>query len=417
MELVVNKIKELAKSSQEFVDGFLHRCDKSARRNPIEILKRLQRESFSDLMKLRDRQDKFERMLSFYKTSKASPFQESSTHVRGEVDALGAILLLGNDDQQHYDALDRAGIKTGIRSRFTFETTIRVKDMLLAELVASTRDGDEVSGSALSLAKVSYVANVSDWFSAIAIPIGAQSRDIEITKNSSDQRKGLTDLSSFGPPLLYQHNGSTIGLTVRKSNVIASMAQSVSGLGLQPFSDGISQCFSTFGQIAFQFPRGIKFSLLGLHQVPKSSSHHTKLGSLIIPLAKHRRAPEAPFEASAPLMETDILQMVSTGSIAMKLETELDENTKIGGWIEMKNSNPKQLQWAVNMFDDSENESGWGMCVSGITEGSGNRAHLQAESYLKLNFGTKFSLKPGITYAVDGDARIFALMLRSNWSF
>ncbi|KAJ9165939.1 hypothetical protein P3X46_020750 [Hevea brasiliensis] len=384
--LLVDKIKGLAKSGQGFVDGLLHRRENFTRRNPIEILKRLQREAFSDLMKLRDRQDKVERTLSFYKASKRSPFQEASTHVRGEIDVLGAILLLGNVDQQHHDALGRAGIKTGIDSRFTFETTIREKDALLAELVGTTKCDDEVSLSALSLAK----------------------------------KKGLTDLSCVGPPLLNQPNGSTIGLKVRKSNVTASMAQSVSGFGMQPCSDGIGRCFSTFGGLVCQLPRGLKLSLLGVHQLRKSSSHHAKLGALTVPMAflKHHKAPETMVEASAPLSETNTLQTFSTGSIAVKVETELDENTTISGWIEMNNSNSNPLQWAVNLFDDSEDESGWGMCVSGMmAEGSRKWTHLQAESYLKLNLGNKFSIKPGIAYAVESNARIFALMLRSNWSF
>ncbi|KAJ6736429.1 GDSL ESTERASE/LIPASE [Salix viminalis] len=132
----------------------------------------------------------------------------------------------------------------------------------------------------------------NDWFSAIAIPVGAQFRDLDMTANSSNQmlrpssgflpfchvaiisltgadefadnieagaapietfvillqlspnllgkfielliswqKHGVTDLSSVGPPLLNQHNDAAgIGITVRKSNVIAMMAQSVSGL-------------------------------------------------------------------------------------------------------------------------------------------------------------------------------------------
>ncbi|XP_002510575.2 uncharacterized protein LOC8274702 [Ricinus communis] len=417
---VVDKIKGLTKSGQEFIDGLLHRRRSPTSRNPIEILKRLQREAFSDIMKLRDRQDKVERILSFSKASKGSPFKEASTRVRGEVDALGAILLLGDVDQKHYDALGRAGIKTGVDSRFTFETTIREKDTLLAEFVAnqnSTRyGGDDASGSGLSLAKVLYMANICDWFSLTAIPVGAQCRDFGISTSSSNQRKGLTDLSSTGPPLLNQHSGSTIGLSVRKSNVIASMAQSISGLGVHC---GICQYFSTFGQIVCQLPRGVKLSLLGLHQVPKSSGHNINFGSLTIPLVlmKGHKAPTIMSESAAPLMETDSLQIPSTGFIALKLESELDEDTKIGGWIEMKNSSVKQMQWAVNMFDDSEDESGWGVSVSGMVVGGNNWTHLQAESYLKINLGKKLSLKPGIAYAVEGNARIFGLMLRSNWSF
>ncbi|KAJ6352059.1 hypothetical protein OIU76_001303 [Salix suchowensis] len=420
---IVDKIKGVAKSGQDFVDGLLLRRKNSSRRNPIEILKRLQRESFSDLMKLRDRQDKVERVLSFYKTYKGSPFQETSTLVRGEVDASGAIMMLGDIDQEHCDAAGRAGIKTGISSRLSFQTIVRQKDSILAEFVASqigVVDIGGVSEGALTLAKVSYTANVNDWFSAIAIPVGAQFRDLDMTANPSNQKHGVTDLSSVGPPLLNQHNDAAIGITVRKSNVIAMMAQSVSGLRKQPLFDGIGRGFGTFGQIVCQLPKGLKFSLMGLQQVTTSSNDHSNLGALAIPVGflKHDKSPETSFQDSAQPVGASSLDITSrTGYVALKLESELDESTRIGGWIEMKNSNPRHLQWAVNAFDDAEDEFGWGLSLGGVFEGPTNHGRLQAESYVKLNIGKKFCLKPGITYSRDGNAKLLALMLRSNWSF
>ncbi|WCJ20595.1 SH3 domain-containing protein [Euphorbia peplus] len=362
LQKLYNSTRE-AKVTNQLSDGGLQ-CS-----HYIEILKRLQREAFSDQMKLRDKQDKLERVISYYRTSKGSPFQESSTRLRGDVDVLGAILLLGDVNQDYHDALCRAGIRTGVESKFTFETTVREKDTLFAEFGAGQNGvgyDSKGSGNALSLNKVSYMANVSDWLSLLAVPVGAQSRDFRTISNSSNQRKGLTDLSFAGPPLLHQHNGSTVGLTVRKSNVIASVAQSLSGLGMQENSS------NRIGQ-------------------------------------QH--------EDVEPLVERNALQSLATGSIALNLEFELDENTKIGGWVEMESSNSKQMRWAVNVFDDSEDEIGWGMCVSGMVEGSSNWSRLQAESYLKLNLGEKLSIKPGIAYAMDGNANTFALMLRSSWSF
>ncbi|KAJ6306294.1 hypothetical protein OIU78_021583 [Salix suchowensis] len=420
---IVDKIKGVAKSGQDFVDGLLLRRKNSSRRNPIEILKRLQRESFSDLMKLRDRQDKVERVLSFYKTYKGSPFQETSTLVRGEVDASGAIMMLGDIDQEHCDAAGRAGIKTGISSRLSFQTIVRQKDSILAEFVASqigVVDIGGVSEGALTLAKVSYTANVNDWLSAIAIPVGAQFRDLDMTANSSNQKHGVTDLSSVGPPVLNQHNDAAIGITVRKSNVIAMMAQSVSGLRKQPLFDGIGRGFGTFGQIVCQLPKRIKLSLMGLQQVTTSSNDHSNLGALAIPVGflKHDKSPETSFQDSAQPVGASSLDITSrTGYVALKLESELDESTRIGGWIEMKTSNPRHLQWAINAFDDAEDEFGWGLSLGGVFEGPTNHGRLQAESYVKLNIGKKFCLKPGITYSRDGNAKLLALMLRSNWSF
>ncbi|KAK9275358.1 hypothetical protein L1049_022622 [Liquidambar formosana] len=423
MELVgsvVDKLKGFAKSSQDFIDSLVHHHHhNTARRKPIEILKRLQREAFSDLMKLRDRQDKVERILSFHKSSKGSPFQEASTHVWGEVDVLGALLMVNTVDQQNCDALGRAGIRTGIDSKLTFETTIRQKDTLVAKFVASEKGkgypGDAF-GCPLSLSKVLYVANVNDWLSAVAIPVGAQCRDVGIATNSSHQGKGLTDFSSLGPPLLTQQNGSAIGLTVRKSNVVASLAQLVSGLGMHPNSVRIRHCFSTFGQVVCQLSRGTKLSLLGLHQVSKSSSQHVSLGPLTIPvgIAKHRNAPETSLEASALPMGTNTEENVSAGSIALVLESELDESTRIGGWVEMKKSNPKYLQWGVTMSDSPENEFGWGLSFGGIIQGPTSWDHFQVEAFLKFNLGERFSLQPGLVYVMDGPSHIPALMFRSN---
>lgn len=138
-------------------------------------------------MKLRDRQEKVERLLSFYKTSKASPFQEASTRVKGEFDVVGALLMMDTVDQSTCDALQRAGIKTGIDYRLWFETTIREKDTLLTEFVGSERGGGDILGSPLSLAKVLYCANVSNWFSAVAIPVGARCRDVSVGTSSPHQ--------------------------------------------------------------------------------------------------------------------------------------------------------------------------------------------------------------------------------------
>lgn len=141
-------------------------------------------------MKLRDRQEKVERMLSFYKSSKGGPFQETSTHVRGQMDFTGALLIMGDFNQQNLDIINRAGIKTGIDSRFVFETTIGKDNALATEFVA-IRKGKEHHGDVfempLSLAKLSYTTNVNDWLSLTAVPVGAQCRDVAVGSSSYDQ--------------------------------------------------------------------------------------------------------------------------------------------------------------------------------------------------------------------------------------
>ncbi|KAJ1387612.1 hypothetical protein SESBI_39802, partial [Sesbania bispinosa] len=381
--VVFDQLKAFAKSGQDCFDRLFHR------RNPIEILKRLQREAFSDLMKLRERQEKVERMLSFYNSSKGGPFQEASTHVRGQVDCLAALLIMGNHNhQQNLDAISRSGIRTGINSRFVFETTIREKDTLAVELVA-TQNGKKHRGNVLetplSLAKLSYKANVNDWLSLMAIPMGAQCRDIAIASNSFDKlEEGLTHFPSFGPPLLNLHYGSTVGLTVRKSNFIASLAHFVAGLGMPSGSNLMENRSSTFGQLACKFPRGTKLSILGLHQVPSPHRQLGKFGPLTIPIFLSKQG-----EVSEPVLEElssiGTRTHVSDGSIAIMVESELDGSTKIGGWVEMNKLCPKSVQWAVSMSDFSEDSFGWGMSLGGMVGDSASRDHFHAESYLKFN--------------------------------
>lgn len=418
---VVDKIEGFRKRGQDFFAGLIHRRrETSGRRHPIEILKRLQREAFSDLMKLRDRQDKVERILSLYKTAKGSPFQEVGTALRGEVDLLGALLMRHTVEHDDCNVLGRAGIRTGVDTRFSFETTVRDNDALVVEFVSGHKHNlvEEGFVSPLSLSKVFYTANAGDWLSAFVIPMGGKCSDVAVVTNPSHQGKGLTGVSSCGPPLLNLHNGSAIGLMVKKSNIVASLAQFVSGLGMPLDSGSIEHCFSTFGQVLYQLPRGTKLSLLGLLQVPKLLRQCANHGPLTLSFGGYRRqeAYEGMVEEFVPPMGTSSEGNASTGSIALMLESEIDEFTKIGGWIEMKNSNLKYLKWAVSVSDDSEDSFGWGIRFSGMNEGPKSFDHFQVESYMKLNLGKRFSVKPGVAFIKDGNSRTTALMLRSNWS-
>ncbi|KAI3464801.1 hypothetical protein Pfo_021464 [Paulownia fortunei] len=411
---VVDKLKGFARSTQDLAHGLLNWRHHSNHRSPIEILKRLQREAFSDIMKLRDRQDKVERLLTFYKSSKGSPFQEASTHVKGKVDILGALFIMDGVDEQKYDAIQRSGIRTGIDARLTFETGIREKDTLVAEFIASEKGQGDMLGGPLSLAKVLYAAHVSDWFSAVAIPMGAQCKDVEVA-TSSHQERALTNYSEFGPPLLNQHNGSAIGVMVRKSNVVASLAQFVSGLGMQVNSAGIACSLSTFGQVVWQLSGSTKLSLLGVHRESRPSGQNVSVGALALPVSifKRNRFSETSVEEDSP---TSRERRNLDGSIALMLNSELDESTRIGGWIETKNSNPRYLQWAVTMCDIPEDEFGWGLTLGGLVQGPKHLEHFQVETFLNLNFGKRFKLRPALLYVKDGATQFPALMLRSSWS-
>ena len=144
-------------------------------------------------MKLRDRQDKVERILSLYKTAKGSPFQEVGTVLRGEVDLLGALLMRHTVEHDDCNVLGRAGIRTGVDTRFSFETTVRDNDALVVEFVSGHKHNlvEEGFGSPLSLSKVFYTANAGDWLSAFVIPMGGKCSDVAVVTNPSHQVPSL----------------------------------------------------------------------------------------------------------------------------------------------------------------------------------------------------------------------------------
>ncbi|KAG2267920.1 hypothetical protein Bca52824_062475 [Brassica carinata] len=379
---LVEKVKSFAKSSQDLVSRQFGFHENPSRQNPIDILKRLQREAFSDLMKLRDRQEKVERILSSYKLSKGGPFQETSTHVKGEVHALGAMLLMGNTDEESLSGLDREGVRPGLLSRFVFETSLRESDKFVAELQRWCFRRQ------LSLAKVFYKAEINDWFSAVAIPLGMN----------------LTEVSELGPPLLNQRNGSAIGLAFRKSNTAASLAQSITNLEVEQGLNARSRCLRTFGQVTCHILSGVKLSLLG---------------SITLPVSFLRRRIDMDPESSAPTLEMSrsVNHVSSSSSIALKVDSSLmDENTRIGGWIEIQKSGEKQVKWSVSITDKPEDEVGWGMSVGGVVDGSRNHDRFQVESYLKFNIGNGFRLSPGLVYLTNNNGRTIGFMLQSHWS-
>ncbi|XP_042035711.1 uncharacterized protein LOC121782078 isoform X1 [Salvia splendens] len=408
LTILVDELKRLATTAQDLAHSLLN---SGRRRSPIDILKRLQREAFSDIMKLRDRQDKVERLLTFYKSSKGSPFQESGTHVRGNVDVLGAFFVMDGVDEQKYDAVQRSAIRNGIDARLRFETDVREKDKLVAEFSANGKGQGDMLGGSLSLAKILYAAHFSDWFSAVAIPMGAQCRDVA-HPTSTHQERGVTSYSDSGPPFLYQHSGSAIGIAVRKMNIVASMAQFVSNFSMQDDADGLGCSLSTLGQIVWDLSRNTKLSLLGVHRVSQPSGQNINLGALAFPLSRFRRYRFS--ETSA--QEEDQPIRNSNGSIALMLNSEIEDSTRIGGWIETKNSNPGHLQWAVTMSDTPEDELGWGLTLGGMLQGPKRLQHFQMETFLNMNFGKRFTLRPGLVYVKDGVTQFPALTIHSSWS-
>ncbi|CAA6660294.1 unnamed protein product [Spirodela intermedia] len=374
-----------ASSALERAEAWAKSCRK------INILKRLQREAFCELMKLRDRQEKVERALAFYKTGKGSPFQETGgTRMRGVVSSPSL--------------LNMAGIRTGVDSRFIFETVTRQRDTLVAEFVAR-QDGpsaqvSNVPGSQLTLSKVTYLANINDWLSLVSVPFGARCQDFSFGSYPSQQ--GLMEPSSFDPPLLNRYLGCAAGLRLKCSNITATASQSV------------SRHLGTFGQFDFQLLEGARVSAMGLWQVSGSPPQRSQA----IQMSPLEPLPSSQAEDEQPSGRRPGAGDSSSGSAAVVLESELDDSSRIRGWVEWVKpdlrSSEQSLQWGLSLSDTPEEEVGWGLAVGGRTSSSQRR--VQFEGFLNFCIGKRLTLQPGLVYTVDGKTQFPALVVSSRWA-
>ncbi|OAY68950.1 hypothetical protein ACMD2_19598 [Ananas comosus] len=400
---LVDNIKGIMKSGEEFVKGAFLRISDSPNHNPIEILKRLQREAFSDLMKLRDRQDKVESVLSFYKFGKGFPFQEATTRVKAVIDVVAALPYVEDDFLQAMGSLDRTGTKTGINTRFIFETVLRQKDALVAELTTTqqrTAHQSRIFESPLSLTTLMYSANINYWLSLVSIPLGARCANFA-------QGHNIGGFSSNGPPSFNQYHNCAAGLTVKGINLSASLAELASGPATQQATAGSKCCLATFGQVSYHPIDGLKITLSGLWQIYRSSPRLAKLGSLAIPLGRLRE--QKPSEVMQNIADNN-----SAGTIAVMLDSEFDESTKIKGWFEVEKSTARSVRWGMSIFDTPENELGWGLRMGGM--GKGQLNHLHLGGFLNFDLGRGAKLQPGVVYVMEGRSHFPALVFESSWS-
>jgi hypothetical protein len=102
------------------------------------------------------------------------------------------------------------------------------------------------------------------------------------------------------------------------------------------------------------------------------------------------------------------------GSVSLVLD--IDEDTKVGGWIEVQKSKPNLTNWAVSLADTPPDELGWVVSVGGKAEGNSNR--VQFESFLSFDVGGKANLQPGVVLMMDanGRNRVPAFVFRSSWT-
>lgn len=469
-EAVASALKQLSDTEGTFVP---------AKQADTEALRRLQREVFSDLLKIRERLDKIDQLASVRRSNGARNLSGTGkTNLKGEVKAGTAFVMLEDSSSRHSrGSLEQAGMQTGVDVRFTFETPFREKDVLITECVAgqgsSVGDGRALGGP-ITLGKVHYLAHVNDDVSISFVPIGAQGMDVtDIINPMQDQ--GLTVFSSHGPALFNHCKGSAIGATYSGSSFAFSLAQYLSGWGNQISAMGTNAvesgplCLSTLGQFLLQPSERLIFSLSGLHRFwpspPLPSSiglHWSEMGPLVIPKIQSLQTSRSTMSSEDSFLShcnslgshwgaheseyrLDALESKGTAllSVAVASEMVMGENMSLGAWAQiergdgLQDSDKGNFQWALNLARTSENGFDWGASlggsrpdfwsmstndqevypgyVGGVGDSYGPQLHLEA--FLKFRCGRGFTLQPGLLYLLNKHSRTPALIVRSSWLF
>jgi hypothetical protein len=179
-------------------DSFLYSCVPSVQ---TAALRRLQREAFSDLLKVRERLDKIEVHTGLRQSKTGGPAlrEADKTRLKGEVCAGGAFVLL-EDSNSRYSrtALEQAGLYTGLDVRFTFETSFRGKDVMITECSAGHAGSDgSILGGPISVTKLVYNTQVTDDLTVVVAQLGARTSDITEVVNPLQ----VSVLISFTPKI------------------------------------------------------------------------------------------------------------------------------------------------------------------------------------------------------------------------
>uniref|UniRef100_A0A0E0LFS7 FYVE-type domain-containing protein n=1 Tax=Oryza punctata TaxID=4537 RepID=A0A0E0LFS7_ORYPU len=346
--------------------------------NPIDILKRLQRQAFYDIMQLREKQEKIERVLTLFKASKSGPFAEESTRVKGIINVAGSLSSKNKKDS----GPDSSETNSGISSQFVFQTNVRKKDSLLAELVTDHRclpsENDSI-GSPFVLSKVMYLANINDSLSVAAVPVGARCDDFATDPNLQEEHWLASFRSSLRPPLLIKRHNCAAGLILRSKNFAFSLAELISAAGKPNNSGEAGRFFTGFGQISCQMQNEMKLTMSAALHGPGLISRKSK----------------------------------PTAGGCVDFDLKIDEDSRVGAWIEVKNANPRLVRWALTLSETPEDDLGWGLSLRRGTEGNPER--LQLEGFLNVHLGKKATLQPGLLFNIDGRRCVPALVFQSSW--
>uniref|UniRef100_A0A0E0M806 Uncharacterized protein n=1 Tax=Oryza punctata TaxID=4537 RepID=A0A0E0M806_ORYPU len=442
---------------------------------PAEIMKRLQREKFADMIKHMDGHEQIDRLVALY-TSSAKGFHlpELPVRVKVALDAAGALLLVDGDElEQARDRLAKARNTTGLSSRFVFESSTRGgKDTVAAELATGLGAAAAASGRPLELTRLQYCAHVSDLLSMTLVPFGAQCNNF--LHGSSLIQSIQSRALSGGPPSYSERHDCGAGVSIKGSRFRASIAELIFGSPGEHGGGGgngdheVPNRLTTFGKVSYETADDIKLSLSGLWQVRPPASRFSDLGALAVPLGslKTRRtiassplsppttqpppssdlmvqmpAPPAPLTPMTGIGSTVAVQgsvaaatvaagtapaaarpAPSSHTVAVMVDCDMYETMRAEGWVEMETAaaaatpaRPRGpvARWGVCVSDCPEHELGWGVRIGGTAERNAHRPHV--EGFLSFDLGKGGRVQPGLVIAMDGDKRTPALVLRSSW--
>ncbi|KAL2634500.1 hypothetical protein R1flu_005979 [Riccia fluitans] len=441
--------------------------DEFARKFETNALRRLQREAFSDLLKVRERLDKLEHKTGLRGKTHGDSLTGARTNLRGEVSSGGAFIIAEDSACVHSrSSLQHAGLKTGLDVRFTFETPVREGDTLTTQVGvgqgSGLGDGNSFGGP-LSLQKINYVAQINDSLSLSVAPLGARASDMSDTINHL-QGQALTTFAGSGPAL-YQHcKGSAIGASLRSSSVLLSMAQFLSGWGSST-ADVTPEplCLSTLAQFMFQPCDHVVLSLSAVNNVwpspptlTSSGLHWSEMGPLILCKTITRPSGAFIFNPVRPQHASSVISQgtlpteswspgdstrnrgIAMQSVAVAGEIDLGHRVSLAGWAQVERGDwlsefeKKEFQWHVSLAKCTGQNVNWGLSVGrrkredwhddGLSAVVGDgpddpsTSQMQTEAFVRMGCGKGFTLQSGFVYIVDRYSQTPAFMLRSSWT-
>ncbi|XP_040384417.1 uncharacterized protein LOC102699535 [Oryza brachyantha] len=437
---------------------------------PAEIMKRLQREKLSDMIKLMDGHEQIERIVSLYTSgAKALHLPELPVRVKVALDAAGALLLVDGDElEEARGRLAKARSTTGLSSRFVFESSTRGgKDTVAAELATGLGAAAAAGGRPLELTRLQYCAHVGDLLSMTLVPFGAQCNNF--LHGSSLIQSIQSRALSGGPPSFSERHDCGAGLSVKRSRFRASIAHLIFGSpgehgGGGNGDHGLPNRLTTFGKVSYDTADDVKLSLSGLWQVRPPSSRFSDLGALAVPLGSLKTRKPIPPRPSTPTppasspppgspsssmmvqgpappppptpmagvkTTVDVQGSVAAAgaaaapshTVAVMVDCDMYEALRVEGWVEVETAaapatrrrgSSRPVRWGACVSDCPERELGWGFRLGGTAEKGKHRPHF--EGFLSFDLGRGGRLQPGLIIAVDDDNhKTPALVLRSSW--